>query len=359
MNNNNIWILLFFGIYFLFACNNSPSKTPIYQPAEIEVMTISYASVPFVNPAHYWENKIGSNVFSNTTKTILDRISHFSGMDLRTQKQNLKADLYLPPSFSNRELPLLIFAHGGAFIQGSRKDIVDLCKHFATYDMIVMSIDYRQMSLLAPSYINASYAAMQDMIEALLFISVHAETYNLKTNNIYLGGLSAGSIVALHTAFYSMQSEQKSVFYQSEKLFGAVVSHDLKPKAVINIAGGIYDLAIIDKNIPVISFHCSEDNHVPFNCDLPFPQYAKEINAMLQNAKYYFGHILKAEQFLEEAKFKEICGSQEIHNQLKNKKIPNKLVSICKTDIMAKNGKLTLKGQQVIQESILFLRSLD
>jgi poly(3-hydroxybutyrate) depolymerase len=351
-----IYTAFFSLIFLLSTCSYPVSIEPLFLADEIEVKTVTYGTAPAINPIHFWEEKFGTYAITHTTSIIIDRIASVSGLDLSIPEQSLKADLYLPPSYPKNKLPCLIFAHGGAFIKGNRTDISDLCKHFATYNMIVVSIDYRLMSLLAPSYLNASYIAMLDMLEAISFISTQVDNYNIDKKSIYLGGYSAGSVVAIHTAFYNSQSAQSSIFDQSEKLFGAGANHSIRVKGVINIGGGIYDLDLIEEDIPVISFHCPDDIHVPYDCGLPFPNYTKEVNRKLQKAKSYIRYIPKLEQLLEEAKLVEICGSQEIDIRLKKRKIPSKLVGICKSDILAQNGKLTNAGHQMVHESISFIR---
>lgn len=93
--------------------------------------------------------------------------------------------LYRPDS-GKKKLPLLIYLHGGGWAFGS----VNSCA-IAQENIAVMAVNYR----LSPD--NAYPAALIDIREALRYAHQHADELGIDTNQIFLGGDSAGGNLAL------------------------------------------------------------------------------------------------------------------------------------------------------------------
>tara|TARA_R110002096_G_scaffold23303_4_gene74240 strand:- start:220 stop:1143 length:924 start_codon:yes stop_codon:yes gene_type:complete len=102
----------------------------------------------------------------------------------------LGLDLYLPKEKSAQPLPVVMWIHGGGWLNGSK----DKCKasFLATRGFAVASIAYRLTDAAQwPGQINDCYAAVRWLRE-------HADDYGLDGNNIGAFGSSAGGhLVAL------------------------------------------------------------------------------------------------------------------------------------------------------------------
>ena len=118
----------------------------------------------------------------------------------------------------------------------------------------------------------AVYRATQDANAAMRFISYYAANLNIDTNSLYVGGYSAGSIVALNLC-YMNQSELNTVMPKAQPKLGPIngygnaFTNTYKISGLFNNWGGLDDTTYIhglrDK-IPMIAFHGLDDSTIPF-----------------------------------------------------------------------------------------------
>jgi len=146
---------------------------------------------------------------------------------------SLKLDVYYPNNSSTNR-PVFMFIHGGGFTGGTKTkpEIVDMASYYASRGWVFVSIDYRtaeelittpgtpQEELLTyykglapPEWIEhtlqgvettkqfeqaiAMYMAQRDAKAALRWIVANADTYNINTDYITVGGASAGAITTI------------------------------------------------------------------------------------------------------------------------------------------------------------------
>src|ERR1035437_7915853 len=55
----------------------------------------------------------------------------------------LKLDVYQPHGDVATLRPLIIFCHGGSFVQGAKKDMAMLCRDFTKMGYVTATMDYR------------------------------------------------------------------------------------------------------------------------------------------------------------------------------------------------------------------------
>nr|WP_047168615.1 alpha/beta hydrolase [Sphingomonas sp. Y57] len=107
------------------------------------------------------------------------------------RSRSLEARLFCPatPTPSNR--PLMLFFHGGGWIQGSIATHASLCRylsHHGGFDLL--SVDYR----LAPEH--PFPAAFEDALDALRWLHEHGAGAGLGSSDIVIAGDSAGGNLA-------------------------------------------------------------------------------------------------------------------------------------------------------------------
>ncbi len=230
-----------------------------------------------------------------------------------SKKLNLYLDLYVPND-SMQKHPLLVLLHGGAFFFGDKGNLNmrKWCEHFAQSGYVVASVNYRMGFAIAKSAIQqCGYQAIQDAHASLRYLVAHAEEYHIDPDYVFLAGTSAGSITALGAAF--MNNENCPPFVAKNKLTkkcgmlhaGCNEHRDnVKIKALANMWGALYDLHELDgQPIPVISFHGTSDQVVPFDHGFPFSSVKSNIGEMM---------------------FDKMYGSQCIHQYLDSLHVRNK-----------------------------------
>jgi len=112
----------------------------------------------------------------------------------------LLLDLFKPKEIK-RPVPILIFVHGGAWREGSRKNYGIYCRDFARKGFVVATIEYR-LSGEAPFP-----AAIQDVKCAIRWVRANAARLGGDPNKIGLVGGSAGGHLVLLAAYASNDPE--------------------------------------------------------------------------------------------------------------------------------------------------------
>lgn len=196
---------------------------------------------------------------------------------------NLFFDLYKPANDSISNRPLIILAHGGSFIAGSRQDefINDLCRRFARRGYVTATISYRlgvnQQNFLniSEEFIMAAIRGTQDFNAVVRFFKKSAtqgNPYGIDTSKIVSGGYSAGSLAALHSVYLRDTSVVTQQVRSLIHLLGGIEGNSGSPgfssqsHVVVNIAGAVLDTMIITPQFvrPVVSFHGTADQTVKF-----------------------------------------------------------------------------------------------
>ena len=98
--------------------------------------------------------------------------------------------------------------------------------------------------------------------------------FGIDPNQIYIGGYSAGAILAVNLAYVNDTTGVPSHLLPIIDSSGGLEGNSGNPgyssdaKAVVNIAGAVYKSSYLDANdIPIVSVHASDDGTVPYYCD--------------------------------------------------------------------------------------------
>lgn len=207
-----------------------------------------------------------------------------------TSTIDLEMDIYTPPlSDTMTKRPMLLFIHGGSFIENTRKsaEILYMCETFAKHGYVTATMSYR-LGIEAPiDSVNAlrmAYRAIQDGKAAVRFLRSKADEYGIDPERIFAGGTSAGAILGLNIAYLNKSKELPAYVDTSEHsvtnpkgldgLLGKtneLYEYSSKIQGIINLCGATLKKSWMDDedaNIPVISMHGDEDLTVPYATDI-------------------------------------------------------------------------------------------
>ena len=197
--------------------------------------------------------------------------------------EDLFLDVFQPNGDLNSNRPLIIFAHAGGFVNGS-KDVDNMhaiCDTFARKGFVTTTIDYRKgfNPLDEESAERAVYRAVQDGKAAVRYFKENMSLYDIDTNNIFFGGMSAGGFVAYHVAYLDEESERPASTYGGGTVndlgcadcAGNSFNHTSEVKAVLDYWGATIDTTFMQAgDVPIMIMHGTEDPTVPYNVGNPF-----------------------------------------------------------------------------------------
>ena len=222
--------------------------------------------------------RYSTELFSSVTETTA--IQFGQNVDFIGFNQNLLMDIYEPTGDTETARPLIIFAHGGSFIGGTRNDpdVDELCTRFAKRGFVCASIDYRvgMWPIDSTNAVKAVVRAVQDLKAAVRYFYMDAaatNTYGIDTNFIVIGGSSAGAITALHTAYLDQDCEVEPYITTTElNNMGGIEGTSGNPGystdivGVINLAGALASYGWLEAgDVPLVSMHGDVDGTVPYS----------------------------------------------------------------------------------------------
>lgn len=259
-----------------------------------KILTLTTALLVFLVKANgqYCTNNsryTEASFFNSTQLTIGTNIQYGIALDFKGNPDTLLMDLYYPNLAvdSSPKRPFIMLFHGGGFSSGDKQsgDIKDLCIQLALRGFVCASINYRLGHDFSEyGEYKARYRAIQDGNAALRFIVKNANTVRIDTSWIFVGGQSAGSLLALGMV-YSDQLELDSIslLYSAKatsvelgnlNTSGNNITNAYSIKGIFNNWGGAVKSEIdIDEMIPTIAFHGLLDTLVPIDSDNSFTNY--------------------------------------------------------------------------------------
>ena len=194
------------------------------------------------------------------------------------QSQDLLLDIYEPRGDTSALRPVILWGFGGSFVGGSRGQVGFLCEDYAALGYVAIAYDYR-IGFFIPTSISTALAVLRgahDTRAAVRWLYKSAQggnPYRIDTGRIFVAGVSAGAVSAIHAAYLF---EGDSIFdyftpqtWNSLGGFSGLSGNDgysEKVHGVVNYSGAVGLNEWIDGNeVPMISFHDVGDNIVPYN----------------------------------------------------------------------------------------------
>lgn len=199
---------------------------------------------------------------------------------------DLMMDVYEPVGDTLSRRPVIIWAFGGAFVSGDRKQLAENARTAAKLGYVSACIDYRLLNIITQWPIDSVKAldiaikAATDMKAAVRHFRKDAATLNVfraDPERIIIGGVSAGAITAIQAAYFDESNNTdpriKAVIDANGGIEGVSgdtenLKYSSKVQGVVNLSGGIYRTDFINAGEPpVISFHGDADEVVPYKYD--------------------------------------------------------------------------------------------
>lgn len=189
-----------------------------------------------------------------------------------------KLDVFLPAGRSADKTPLLVYIHGGAWIDGDKGEFLQVKplveKAFPGFAMI--SINYRLFDFVSKQ--NKFPAQEEDVAAALAFINSRLAEWNI-SSKLVLSGASAGAHLALLHGFKNRKSEIKGLvaFFPPTDLASLYGFNNLTTLGLAEILGGTPQTAatayqnsspvkfVTQDDPPTIFFHGETDQVVPIS----------------------------------------------------------------------------------------------
>ncbi|MDP4827373.1 MAG: carboxylesterase family protein [Flavobacteriales bacterium] len=219
---------------------------------------------------------------------VLTNVEYGSNVKYDGNPQTLLMDVYMPAGDTYTERPVVVVAHGGFFVSGSKTgtDVVPICERLAKMGYVAVSIEYRLgfpiTGALDAAMTEAAMRGLQDGKAAVRFlrktVAEDSNLFGIDPSEIYFAGSSAGGYIALHLAYMDEESEIPAwVNVNNTGLEGGLEGNSGHPdypsdvNAIVNIAGAIGDTAWIHPgDEPALLFHGTNDQTVPFGSDMQY-----------------------------------------------------------------------------------------
>lgn len=269
-----------------------------------------------------------------------------------TADGSLEMDIYSPVGDDLDERPVIVMAHGGSFIGGTRDlpDMERMCETFAKHGYVAASISYRlgpgfQIFFDSLEVLNVVVRAVHDGKAAIRYLrksyAEEGNPFGIDTTRIIGGGNSAGAILMIHLGYMNnpqiIPQHIADIFDAEGGIEGTRGNpgYSSRIHGVINLAGAINNLSYMEAGgIPLVSAHGDDDKTVPFNCGpvlttLPAPEFRNRL-----------------------------CGSGPMHDRAKAVNIRESLLVFPNDDHcpwIGANGQPTEKMDQVENHVINFL----
>lgn len=267
-------------------------------------------SQPYCIPGRFDTNY----AFSITDIDTLGNVVYGQNINWLGQNVFLDAIVAYPKSSVDtlQKRPFLLLIHGGGFYSGDKYFMKPFTIDFAMKGYVCASVEYRigwntggnpfDCNGEGYSLIKAIYRAMQDIKAAFRYFSANANLYKIDTSYMFAGGISAGAVTGLLISF-ATQSDINNIYPNLVTELGYLDSAtnsykiNYRIKSVISISGGILDTSLItfSKAIPVLMFHGTADNNVPYGTGYAYscPNYvltqgSQEIMRRMKNLHFPF-----------------------------------------------------------------------
>ena len=301
-------LLLFTMACRLTALQRNPTEQSTEEPEEEVAATatkpsdVTAAETP--NPTNAEESisavpiVYASETFTVTTaKGIVyaEGLSHDDWNSGEAEVISLYLDVYEPKDAPGNR-PAMILIHGGGFRGGSRnhRPIVEMAEYFASRGWVCLSIDYRlegdrgtvptdwedtvneiRMSEKEKNQVMAMYPAGRDAKAVVRWLYANAETYQVNTDFITVGGGSAGAYLSIMLGITEPEDYRDEISFSIDPTLQSTnFDQPSTVHTIIDFWGGaglnrilerVWQVNRLDANdAPILIIHGTEDKTVDY-----------------------------------------------------------------------------------------------
>ncbi|MDG1275867.1 MAG: alpha/beta hydrolase [Algoriphagus sp.] len=222
-------------------------------------------------------------------------------MDLFDQsygnETNQLFDIFLPQGRSRENTPLIIYIHGGGWIDGSKEEFLQFRQSFQREfpDYAIASINYRLFDFLTGK--NKFPTQENDVIAAVRSIQLQTVNWNISDQIILAGASAGGHLALLHSYKHQTIGNIKAViaFFPPSDLVSLYTFNQITQLGLNALLGGNPQeqaTAYLESSpsnfiqeavVPTIFFHGSSDTVVPvWQSDL----FADKLNSVSARFEY-------------------------------------------------------------------------
>lgn len=198
--------------------------------------------------------------------------------------EKLMLDIYMPDNDTDTDRPVILLAHGGSFIGGSRDQLDDMCTDIAKMGYVTVTMSYRLLNILTDvDFLNVGLSfkkevvrAIHDMKAAVRFMRKSYEDgneYGINPDIIITGGVSAGAILSNHVVYLDdlskIDDQPDLVDYINNQ--GGLEGESGNPgyssvsQMALSMCGALMDTTIMTAGQqPFYGVHTAEDQTVPY-----------------------------------------------------------------------------------------------
>lgn len=188
---------------------------------------IDYENLLKNNPAKIREEE--RRVSLNEVPAGIPKQLDVKNIEISSSEKSRKIRLRIYRPKGGKNLPILLYFHGGAFIYGTPEQYDFIFFKLALdIGMLIVSVDYR----LAPEH--PFPAGIEDGYEALLWLSKYGNQIGGSKNNILIGGSSAGATIA--ASITHLTRDRKQAVIRHQYLLYPPVSHLLTTLSMDQLA---------------------------------------------------------------------------------------------------------------------------
>lgn len=233
------------------------------------ILTLFLAFIVFP----FWGQIRYKNEVFTSIDTLLN-IPYGMAKNIKGEDQILTLDVYTPKQDTLKKRPLVVFIHGGGFVNGDKRTGYSktVSEFLTKRGFVVASINYR-LGVEAPrsnlNYFESMIRAVQDGKAAVRFMRKNANQWGIDTSKIVISGGSAGSMTALHLAYLDQNEVPDFVdLAKNGTVEGTSGNEEFSSKvhAVVNFWGSMANVNWIQKNdVPVFNVHGTADKTVPYD----------------------------------------------------------------------------------------------
>ena len=227
------------------------------------------------------DGRYETEIFSSVSVTTVNY------SDVYTDNEH-RMDIYTPDGDLETNRPVILYMHGGSFTAGDKamSDCIDFCESMAKRGYVTASLNYRlsgfNFILSNEVQYEGVLKAVSDVKSAIRYFRKEADngnTYGIDPTTIFVGGYSAGAVIALHLAYIDEISDLPTSPIDVQAIVNNVggsyglegdaghYGYSSEVSGVVSFAGGINDPNWIDSNDePLVSIQGTADLTVNYNC---------------------------------------------------------------------------------------------